>query len=105
MELWRWVQASPIVHLVSRRIPTSLPGFPNGLILHDAAITRSRLRGRSEDVIFAEDPRLIQKARRGLSSSALKMAIYIYNLAPFCVSPAYLSKRVGKRRELAAKVL
>lgn len=78
MELWRWVQASPIVHLVSRRIPTSLPGFPNGLILHDAAITRSRLRGRSEDVIFAEDPRLIQKARRGLSSSALKMAIYIY---------------------------
>lgn len=99
------MQASPIVHLVSRRIPTSLPGFPNGLILHDAAITRSRLRGRSEDVIFAEDPRLIQKARRGLSSSALKMAIYIYNLAPFCVSPAYLSKRVGKRRELAAKVL
>ncbi|OLQ06269.1 hypothetical protein AK812_SmicGene10439 [Symbiodinium microadriaticum] len=67
MEIWRWVQNCPAVHLVSRRIATSMPGFPNGLMLHDVAITRSRLRGRSEDLLFAEDPMLLRRLRRGLS--------------------------------------
>eukprot|EP00439_Symbiodinium_sp_Y106_P022885 s4688_g2.t2 len=67
MEIWRWVQNCPAVHLVSRRIATSMPGFPNGLMLHDVAITRSRLRGRSEDFLFAEDPVLLRRLRRGLS--------------------------------------
>ncbi|CAE7883709.1 unnamed protein product, partial [Symbiodinium necroappetens] len=35
--------------------------------LHDVAITRSRLRGRSEDLLFAEDPMLLRRLRRGLS--------------------------------------
>jgi hypothetical protein len=76
MDLWRWVQACPLLHLVSRRLP-GLPGFPNGLLLHDVAITRSRLRGRSEDLLFVEDPRLIQRARRGLSYLPLER-IYWY---------------------------
>ena len=76
MDLWRWVQACPLLHLVSRRLP-GLPGFPNGLLLHDVAITRSRLRGRSEDLLFVEDPRLIQRARRGLSYLLLER-IYWY---------------------------
>ncbi|CAE8612692.1 unnamed protein product, partial [Polarella glacialis] len=67
MELWRWVQASPAVHLVSRQVPTALPGFPNGLVLHDVGLARSRLRGRSEETLFVEDPVLAQRLRRGLS--------------------------------------
>lgn len=83
MDLWRWVQACPLLHLVSRRLPglpgfpNGLLGFPNGLLLHDVAITRSRLRGRSEDLLFVEDPRLIQRARRGLSYLPLER-IYWY---------------------------
>ena len=76
MDLWRWVQACPLLHLVSRRLEGGLPGFPNGLLLHDVAITRSRLRGRSEDLLFAEDPRLIQRARRGLSDSPGMYGMY-----------------------------
>ena len=45
----------------------SLPGFPHGLILHDAALTRSRLKNRSEEALFAEDGALRRCARRGLS--------------------------------------
>ncbi|CAK9062974.1 unnamed protein product [Durusdinium trenchii] len=66
MELWRWVQANPLVHVVSRRLPTS-PGFPQGLVLHDVALTRSRLKNRSEDTLFAEDASLRRCLRRGLS--------------------------------------
>ncbi|CAK0910133.1 unnamed protein product [Prorocentrum cordatum] len=67
-ELWRWVQASPAVHLVSRRLPSiAAPSCPNGLVLHDAVLARSYLRGRSEEAAFLEDAALARHLRRGLS--------------------------------------
>lgn len=67
MELWRWAQSNAAVHFVSRKVPAAPARQHGGLILHDAVLARSFLRGRSEELVFLEDATLAQRLRRGLS--------------------------------------
>ena len=59
MELWRWAQQCPLVHLVSRKV--------NSLTLHDAVLRRAY----KEEVAFA-DALLRRRLRRGLSFAELQ---------------------------------
>lgn len=67
LELWRWANHNPAIHLVSRRLPALAPAYPHGLVLHDAVLARSYFRGRSEEDIFSENTVLTRRLRRGLS--------------------------------------
>eukprot|EP00929_Paragymnodinium_shiwhaense_P083961 TRINITY_DN44873_c0_g1_i5.p1 TRINITY_DN44873_c0_g1~~TRINITY_DN44873_c0_g1_i5.p1 ORF type:complete len:1301 (+),score=289.20 TRINITY_DN44873_c0_g1_i5:51-3953(+) len=70
--IWKWAQASPAVRIVSRKVDIegdaeNAEEEATEVQLHDAALSRSFLRGRSEDAVFAQDELLARNLRRGLS--------------------------------------